>query len=75
MVEEDHAKGTGFLSDVCQEWEAAAEPARRTGIRVVHTRFSRWARTGVWTHVFETLTAEADNAYALELLSNLVYAR
>jgi hypothetical protein len=30
--------GRGFLADVCQEWEAAAEPARRAGIRVVHMR-------------------------------------
>ena len=33
--------------------------------RVVHTRFSRWARTGVWARVFETLAADADNAYAM----------
>ncbi len=31
--------GVGFLSDVCQEWESAAEPAREAGIRVVHMRF------------------------------------
>lgn len=30
--------GRGFLADVCQEWEAAAESARRMGIRVVHMR-------------------------------------
>jgi hypothetical protein len=30
--------GRGFLADVCQEWEAAAEPARQAGIRVVHMR-------------------------------------
>ena len=31
--------GTGFLCDVAQEWEAAADPAREAGIRVVHPRF------------------------------------
>jgi hypothetical protein len=31
--------GKGFLADVCQEWEAATEPARQAGIRVVHLRF------------------------------------
>ena len=30
--------GTGFLPEVCQEWEAAAEPARQKGIRVVNLR-------------------------------------
>jgi uncharacterized protein (TIGR01777 family) len=30
--------GTGFLAEVVQAWEAAAEPARQAGIRVVHTR-------------------------------------
>jgi uncharacterized protein (TIGR01777 family) len=28
-----------FLVSVCQEWEAAADPARVAGIRVVHPRF------------------------------------
>lgn len=35
---EDSPAGTGFLPDVCQQWEAAAEPARQAGIRVVHPR-------------------------------------
>ena len=30
--------GSGFLPDVCRAWEAAAEPARERGIRVVHIR-------------------------------------
>ncbi len=30
--------GDGFLSQVCLNWEAAAEPARRAGIRVTHAR-------------------------------------
>ena len=36
---EESALGTGFLADVCREWEAAADPARDAGIRVVHPRF------------------------------------
>ena len=31
----------------------------------VHTRFSRWAKSGVWARVFEHLAAEADNEYAM----------
>ncbi len=30
--------GESFLADVCQEWEAACEPAREKGIRVVNVR-------------------------------------
>lgn len=30
--------GRGFLATVCQEWEAAAAPARAAGVRVVHLR-------------------------------------
>jgi len=36
---EDTAKGSGFLSDVVQAWEAAAQPARAAGIRVVCLRY------------------------------------
>ncbi|HEY5726335.1 MAG TPA: TIGR01777 family oxidoreductase [Methylomirabilota bacterium] len=36
---ESSAPGSGFLADVVREWEAAADPARAAGIRVVHTRF------------------------------------
>jgi transposase len=33
--------------------------------RVVHTRFSRWARRGVWLDVFEVLASDVDNEYAM----------
>ena len=36
---EDSPPGNGFLSETCQAWEAAADPAREAGIRVVHPRF------------------------------------
>lgn len=39
LLREDSGLGSGFLSRVCREWEAAAEPAREAGIRVVHPRF------------------------------------
>jgi uncharacterized protein (TIGR01777 family) len=38
LLREDSSPGTLFLSRVCEEWERAAEPARRAGIRVVHPR-------------------------------------
>ncbi|MGD9720923.1 MAG: TIGR01777 family oxidoreductase [Pirellulales bacterium] len=39
-LDETSAAGSGdFLSGVCRDWEAAAEPARRAGARVVFTRF------------------------------------
>jgi transposase len=40
-------------------------PERFGDFRVVHTRFSRWSKTGVWKRVFETLAEEADNEYAM----------
>jgi uncharacterized protein len=35
---EESPPGSGFLADVCRAWEAAADPARAAGIRVVHPR-------------------------------------
>lgn len=37
-VDEDAPAGDTFLSEVCVQWEAAAEPARAAGIRVAHLR-------------------------------------
>jgi uncharacterized protein (TIGR01777 family) len=37
-VDEDSPAGTGFLAELCQDWEAAADPARAAGIRTVHAR-------------------------------------
>ena len=31
----------------------------------IHTRFSRWAKSGVWERVFYDLAADADNEYAM----------
>jgi len=38
LLTEESPPGKGFLPDVCREWEAAAEPAVRKGIRVVTLR-------------------------------------
>ena len=40
-------------------------PARFGDFRVVHTRHSRWSRTGVWQRVFQALAQDADNEYAM----------
>lgn len=39
VLDETSAAGAGFLANLCEKWEAAAEPARQAGIRVVHLRF------------------------------------
>jgi uncharacterized protein (TIGR01777 family) len=39
VLDESSPTGAGFLADVARAWEAAAEPARAAGIRVVHPRF------------------------------------
>src|SRR5258708_40021357 len=31
----------------------------------IHTRFSRWAKSGVWKKMFEMLASGADNQYAM----------
>jgi len=38
LLTEESEPGDLFLSEVCREWEAAADPAREAGIRVVHPR-------------------------------------
>jgi uncharacterized protein (TIGR01777 family) len=39
LLDEHSAAGADFLAEVCKDWEAAAEPARAAGVRVVHPRF------------------------------------
>jgi uncharacterized protein len=38
LLDESGRPGDGFLSEVCREWEAAADAARAAGIRVAHLR-------------------------------------
>lgn len=44
VLDEASPPGEGFLADVVRQWEAAAEPARAAGLRVIHPR------TGVVLH-------------------------
>ncbi|GGS75072.1 TIGR01777 family oxidoreductase [Streptomyces griseoviridis] len=37
-IDESAPAGTGFLPEVCVEWEAAAAPAQEAGVRTVFTR-------------------------------------
>jgi uncharacterized protein (TIGR01777 family) len=37
-VDESAPAGTGFLADLVRDWEAAAQPARQVGVRVVNLR-------------------------------------
>jgi uncharacterized protein (TIGR01777 family) len=39
FLDESSAPGSGFLAHLCEQWEAAAQPAVDAGIRVVHLRF------------------------------------
>lgn len=39
VLNESSQNGDGFLAGLCRAWEAAADPARQAGIRVVHMRF------------------------------------
>ena len=38
LLSEESGAGSDFLAEVCKAWEAAADPAREAGIRVVHPR-------------------------------------
>ncbi len=38
ILDEHSGHGTGFLAEVCRDWEAAAEPAGQCGIRVITLR-------------------------------------
>jgi transposase len=40
-------------------------PERFGDFRVVHTRFTRWTKSGVWEKVFKHLAEEVDNEYAM----------
>jgi uncharacterized protein (TIGR01777 family) len=39
VLREESSSGSGFLAEVCRQWEAATAPAAQVGIRVVHLRF------------------------------------
>lgn len=39
ILDENSEIGSGFLPEVCREWEMAVDPAIQKGIRVIHLRF------------------------------------
>ena len=40
-------------------------PGRFGDWKKVHTRFGRWAKSGIWARLFQHLAGEADNEYAI----------
>ena len=40
-------------------------PAHFGDFRVVHTRHSRWSKSGVWQRIFEALAQDADNEWTM----------
>ncbi|MEW2520389.1 TIGR01777 family oxidoreductase [Actinacidiphila alni] len=58
-VDEDTPPGSGFLAELCQEWEAAADPARAAGIRTVHPRTGLVVAKGggAWARLFPLFKA------------------
>jgi uncharacterized protein (TIGR01777 family) len=58
-VDEDSPAGEGFLADLVQRWEAAAEPARAAGIRTVHARTGLVVSSagGAWGRLFPLFKA------------------
>ena len=54
IVDETAPAGSGFLADVVRAWEAAADPARTAGIRVVHPRTGLVVSGdgGAWARMF-----------------------
>jgi len=60
-VSESAGPGHGFLADVCRDWEAAADPAREAGIRVVHLRLGMilWPAGGALKRMLPVFRAGA----------------
>jgi len=42
-----------------------AMPQEFGDFRVLHTRFSRWAKRGIWDKIFKSLTHDADHEYEM----------
>lgn len=71
---EGHVGGTArdnrlFVEAVLYRYRAGIPwrdlPERFGPWKAVHTRFSRWAASGVWGRVFDALNADADDEYAM----------
>jgi uncharacterized protein (TIGR01777 family) len=59
VVDESTPAGDDFLAQLCVEWEAAAAPAARAGIRVAHPRTGLVvsAKGGAWGRLFPLFRA------------------
>lgn len=71
---EGHVGGTAkdnrlFVEAVLYRYRAGIPwrdlPERFGHFRVIHTRHTRWCKSGVWKKVFEILSQDADNEYAM----------
>lgn len=40
-------------------------PERFGDFRIIHTRHTRWSKSGVWEKVFKVLSEDIDNEYAM----------
>ncbi|GAA2443389.1 TIGR01777 family oxidoreductase [Streptomyces macrosporus] len=58
-VDESAPPGSGFLADVCQEWEEAAAAAEEAGVRTVYARTGLVVARhgGAWGRLFPIFTA------------------
>lgn len=58
-VDEDAPPGSGFLPELCVEWESAAAPARDAGVRTVFTRTGLVVSRagGAWGRLFPLFLA------------------
>jgi uncharacterized protein (TIGR01777 family) len=58
-VDENAPPGTGFLPELCVEWEAAAAPAQEAGVRTVFTRTGLVVARegGAWGRLFPLFKA------------------
>lgn len=58
-VDETSPPGTGFLAEICTEWEAATAPALEAGIRVAHIRTGLVVARGggAWGRMFPLVKA------------------
>ncbi|MGW3037311.1 TIGR01777 family oxidoreductase [Streptomyces sp. NPDC001178] len=58
-VDESAPPGTGFLPELCVEWEGAAAPAQEAGVRTVFTRTGLVVATGggAWGRLFPLFKA------------------
>ena len=71
---EGHVGGTArdnrlFVDAVLYRYRAGIAwrdlPERFGDFRVIHTRHTRWSKNGVWQRMFEHLSGDADNEYAM----------